>query len=84
VAGGGGVLALDGRSPSQRGSHAAGMALMAPNIVVLAGVLAPTLGFELHVRRVEEPYLRWAHSDADGDYAASVGRFVAGIGRLRR
>ena len=39
---------------------AAGMALMTPNVVALAGVVGLWLGIEIHVRRVEEPYLRWA------------------------
>jgi protein-S-isoprenylcysteine O-methyltransferase Ste14 len=62
---------------------AAGLALMAPNAVALAGVVAVALGIDLHVRRVEEPYLRWAHGDAYVRYAAEVGRFVPGVGRMR-
>ena len=62
---------------------AAGMALMTPNVVALAGVVALWLGIELHVRRVEEPYLRWAHGDAYRDYTARVGRFLPGTGRVR-
>jgi protein-S-isoprenylcysteine O-methyltransferase Ste14 len=62
----------------------AGLALMAPNVVALAGVAGVALGIDIHVRRVEEPYLRWAHGDAYREYAARVGRFVPGIGRLRR
>ena len=46
---------------------AAGMALMTPNVVALASVVALWLGIQLHVRRVEEPYLRWAHGDAYRD-----------------
>jgi protein-S-isoprenylcysteine O-methyltransferase Ste14 len=44
--------------------------------------LVVALGMELHVRRVEEPYLHWAHGDAYRDYAARVGRFVPGVGRI--
>jgi protein-S-isoprenylcysteine O-methyltransferase Ste14 len=62
---------------------AAGLALMAPNAVALTGVVAAALGINLHVRRVEEPYLRWAHGDAYVRYAAKVGRFVPGVGRMR-
>ena len=40
------------------------------------------VGLELHVRRVEEPYLLRTHGDAYRTYAASAGRFVPGIGRL--
>jgi protein-S-isoprenylcysteine O-methyltransferase Ste14 len=60
-----------------------GLALMTPNIVALAGVVMVALGIDLHVRLVEEPYLRWAHGDDYREYAARVGRFVPGIGRLR-
>ena len=62
---------------------AAAMALMTPNVVALAGVVGLWLGIEIHVRRVEEPYLRWAHGDAYRDYTATVGRFIPGIGRSR-
>jgi protein-S-isoprenylcysteine O-methyltransferase Ste14 len=62
----------------------AGVALMAPNVVTLAGVVALALGIDAHVRRVEEPYLRWAHGDCYREYTARVGRFIPGIGRARR
>ena len=62
---------------------AAGMALMTPNVVALAGVVGVWLGIEIRVRRVEEPYLRWAHGGACRDYTATVGRFIPGIGRSR-
>ena len=61
----------------------AGLALMAPNAVTLVGVVVVALGIEMHVRRVEEPYLRWAHGDEYREYAARVGRFLPGIGRIR-
>jgi protein-S-isoprenylcysteine O-methyltransferase Ste14 len=60
-----------------------GLVLMTPNIVALAGVVVLAVGIDLHVRLVEEPYLRWAHGDAYLEYAARVGRFVPGVGRLR-
>jgi protein-S-isoprenylcysteine O-methyltransferase Ste14 len=60
----------------------AGLALMAPNVVTLLGVIVVALGIEVHVRRVEEPYLHWAHGDAYRDYASRVGRFVPGVGRI--
>ena len=37
----------------------------------MAGVVALWFGIELHVRRVEETYLLWAHGDAYRDYTAS-------------
>ena len=61
----------------------AGLALMAPTAVALAGVAGVALGIDLHVRRVEEPYLHWAHGDAYAQYASKVGRFVPGVGRMR-
>jgi protein-S-isoprenylcysteine O-methyltransferase Ste14 len=62
----------------------AGLALMAPNAVSLAGVVVVALGIDIHIRRVEEPYLRWAHGDSYRGYAARVGRFIPGVGRMRR
>jgi protein-S-isoprenylcysteine O-methyltransferase Ste14 len=62
----------------------AGLALMAPNVVTLVGVVVVAVGIEVHVRRVEEPYLRWAHEDAYREYEARVGRFIPGVGEIRR
>jgi protein-S-isoprenylcysteine O-methyltransferase Ste14 len=60
-----------------------GMALVTPNFVAFAGFLLLFVSIELQVRRVEEPYLLQKHPDTYRAYAASVGRFVPGIGRLR-
>ncbi len=60
-----------------------GLALMVPSVIAIAGVLALLLALELQVRVVEEPYLARAHGSAYADYAARVGRFVPGVGRLR-
>ena len=60
----------------------AGMTLAVPNVIALAGLGAFTLGVQLQVRRVEEPHLRREHGQAYERYAAGVGRFVPGIGRL--
>ncbi|WP_099040657.1 methyltransferase family protein [Mycobacterium neglectum] len=59
-----------------------GIALLAPNLVALAGFAILVITIELQVRTVEEPYLLSTHGDAYRDYLASVGRFVPGIGRL--
>jgi protein-S-isoprenylcysteine O-methyltransferase Ste14 len=59
-----------------------GLALLVPNVVALAGLAALWLALEIQVRLVEEPYLLRAHGDAYREYAASVGRFVPGLGRL--
>ena len=62
---------------------AAGLALMVPNPVAVAGLAAAVLGVELQVRLAEEPYLRRVHGAAYERYAERVGRFVPGLGRLR-
>lgn len=61
---------------------AAGLALLAPNVVSLAGLVLLVTAIELQVRCAEEPYLVATHGDAYASYAARVGRFVPGIGRL--
>jgi protein-S-isoprenylcysteine O-methyltransferase Ste14 len=60
-----------------------GLALLVPNLLSLAGLVLVALGLELHVRRVEEPYLLRLHGERYRRYAASVGRFLPGVGRLR-
>ena len=59
-----------------------GLALLVPNVVALAGLVALAGALEIQVRLVEEPYLLRTHGDAYRDYAARVGRFVPGLGRL--
>jgi protein-S-isoprenylcysteine O-methyltransferase Ste14 len=61
----------------------AGLALMAPNVVALLGLVLLVVALQLQVRVVEEPYLRAVHGVAYAVYAASTGRFVPGLGRLR-
>lgn len=59
-----------------------GLVLLIPSpTALLAGVLT-LVGVELQVRIVEEPHLARTHGAAYGDYAARVGRFVPGVGRL--
>lgn len=60
----------------------AGLALMTPNIVALAGVVALIIAIQVQVRCIEEPYLLAAHPRTYGGYAAVTGRFVPGIGRI--
>jgi protein-S-isoprenylcysteine O-methyltransferase Ste14 len=62
--------------------YVVGVALMAPNVAGLVALAVLALGLDLHVRRVEEPYLVTTHGDAYARYAARVGRFVPGVGRL--
>src|SRR5687767_7542739 len=59
-----------------------GLALLVPNVVAIAGLVALWVALEIQVRLVEEPYLLRAHGDSYRQYAARVGRFVPGLGRL--
>jgi protein-S-isoprenylcysteine O-methyltransferase Ste14 len=59
-----------------------GLALLVPNVASLAAVASLVLALELHVRLVEEPYLRRTHGASYARYAASAGRFLPRIGRL--
>jgi protein-S-isoprenylcysteine O-methyltransferase Ste14 len=61
---------------------AIGLALMVPTLVALIGAAGLIIAVELQVRAVEEPYLIRTHGPAYRDYAARVGRFFPGIGRL--
>ena len=61
-----------------------GLALMVPNAVALLGLVALTVALEIQVRLVEEPYLLSTHGERYAEYAGRVGRFVPGLGRLRR
>jgi protein-S-isoprenylcysteine O-methyltransferase Ste14 len=62
----------------------AGIALMVPGPVTIAGAILLVVALELQTRLVEEPYLRSVHGLVYADYAARVGRFLPGVGRLRR
>jgi protein-S-isoprenylcysteine O-methyltransferase Ste14 len=59
-----------------------GLALMVPSVVALAGLAALAIALQLQVRLVEEPYLLRRHGALYANYAAAVGRFVPGLGRL--
>ena len=61
-----------------------GLMLLVPNAAALAGFAGLFLALELETRAVEEPYLLAAHGEPYASYAARVGRFVPGLGRLRR
>ena len=62
---------------------AMGLALVVPNVLSAAMVVAVVAALEIQVRLVEEPYLRRVHGNAYRDYAARTGRFVPWIGRDR-
>jgi protein-S-isoprenylcysteine O-methyltransferase Ste14 len=61
---------------------ALGLTLLVPSWVALAGLAGLVVALELQVRVVEEPYLLESHGRAYADYAARVGRFFPGLGRL--
>jgi protein-S-isoprenylcysteine O-methyltransferase Ste14 len=63
---------------------AIGLALMVPNVLAILMLVAFFVAIELQVRLVEEPYLERVHGDAYRAYAARTGRFLPGIGLLRR
>jgi protein-S-isoprenylcysteine O-methyltransferase Ste14 len=60
----------------------AGVVLIVPTWVSALGLVALTAAVELQVRFTEEPYLCAVHGAAYEHYAAQVGRFVPGIGRM--
>lgn len=60
---------------------AVGFALMVPNIIAVVAVVLLVLAIELQVRYVEEPHLQELHGHQYSDYAATVGRFMPGVGR---
>jgi protein-S-isoprenylcysteine O-methyltransferase Ste14 len=60
-----------------------GIALLAPNIVTIAGAVLLIVALELQTRVIEEPYLLRVHGKQYAAYAARAGRFLPGIGCLR-
>jgi protein-S-isoprenylcysteine O-methyltransferase Ste14 len=80
----GGLFALV-RNPIFTGMFpvSAGLALMVPNVPALAAVAALVVALEIQTRLIEEPYLLATHGESYRAYAARVGRFVPGLGKLR-
>ena len=62
--------------------YVAGVALLVPNAASLIALGVLALALDLHVRLVEEPYLAATHGSSYAGYAARVGRFVPGMGKL--
>jgi protein-S-isoprenylcysteine O-methyltransferase Ste14 len=60
-----------------------GLALLVPNVLSALMLAAVIAAHQIQVRFVEEPYLLRVHGAAYRRYAASTGRFLPGIGRLR-
>lgn len=63
---------------------ALGLTLLVPSWIALLGLAGLFIALELQVRVVEEPYLLGVHGETYRAYAARTGRFVPGVGRLRR
>ena len=61
---------------------AAALVVLLPSAAAVASLVLLVAGVEVQVRAVEEPYLVATHGRAYRDYAARVGRFVPGVGRL--
>jgi protein-S-isoprenylcysteine O-methyltransferase Ste14 len=59
-----------------------GLVLLVPSVVAIAAWVALLIALELQTRVVEEPYLLATHPDEYPAYAARVGRFVPGVGRI--
>jgi hypothetical protein len=55
-----------------------GVALLAPNVVTIAGAIVLLVALELQTRLVEEPYLARVHGERYAVYAARAGRFLPG------
>ena len=60
-----------------------GIALLATNIVTIAGAVVLIVALELQTRLIEEPHLMRIHGGRYARYAARVGRFLPEVGRLR-
>jgi protein-S-isoprenylcysteine O-methyltransferase Ste14 len=60
-----------------------GIALLATNLVTMAGLLLALGSLELQVRCVEEPYLLAKQGERYREYTTRVGRFVPGVGLMR-
>ncbi len=60
-----------------------GVALVTPNVIACTGFILLIATIELQVRQVEEPHLLRTHGDTYRTYAATVGRFVPGVGLIR-
>jgi protein-S-isoprenylcysteine O-methyltransferase Ste14 len=61
-----------------------GLALLCSTPLSWLACAVQLLALELQVRGVEEPYLAGTHGGAYLEYGARVGRFVPGLGLLKR
>jgi len=65
------------------GVTGAGLVLLVPNAIAVAGLGMLLVALEMQVRLVEEPYLRRVHGARWDDYVRRVGRFVPKRAQLR-
>ena len=61
-----------------------GLALLVPSVPALGSVALFVAATVAQVRRIEEPHLLRVHGLEYAAYAARVGRFLPGVGRLAR
>ncbi|WHT23381.1 isoprenylcysteine carboxylmethyltransferase family protein [Crossiella sp. CA-258035] len=61
---------------------AAGLTLLAPNVIALLALAALVTAIQLQVRIVEEPHLKRVHGKSYVDYGRRVGRFLPRVGRF--
>lgn len=59
-----------------------GLVLAVPNVLAAVAFFVAFVGLELHVRKVEEPYLLRRHPEGFRAYARRVGRFVPRVARI--
>jgi protein-S-isoprenylcysteine O-methyltransferase Ste14/putative flippase GtrA len=71
------------RNPIFTATAATGLALLIPNLLAVAMLVAFVTALQVQVRLVEEPYLHRVHGILWERYAARTGRFLPWIGRYR-
>lgn len=77
-------LALAVQAPTYTSLLACSMtlAVLVPTPLAAAAVLVCAAALQIQTRLVEEPHLQHRHGQAYRCYAAGVGRFLPGLGRL--
>ncbi len=61
-----------------------GFVILVPHILTACCALVSFVGFEIQVRKVEEPYLRSVHGETYDAYCREVGRYFPRVGRGSR
>ncbi|MCY3620189.1 MAG: isoprenylcysteine carboxylmethyltransferase family protein [Gammaproteobacteria bacterium] len=52
-----------------------GFVMLVPHVLMVCCAVLSYIGFEIQVRKVEEPYLRSSHGENYGEYCRNVGRY---------